>query len=386
MHQLAPIEVGLFASDEHRPNQPLTDEQINHRYVSGEGRVLIETNRERLSVFVDSLRKPGYLDLAPFYQRRDRWTDDRKSLLIESFIMNIPVPPVFLYEKEFNQYEVMDGQQRISAIRDFYDDQFALTGLEYWPELEGRTYSSLPDKIRAGVDRRSLSSIVLLKESATDDKEVSLIRRVVFDRLNRGGVRLERQEIRNALFASPFNSLLHELARNETFRRAWRIPSDETSARRSLLYQKMGDLEVVLRFFALRHAEAIEGPLQQFLDNYMFKMKEATATDLDLLRDLFNHVISLGAAIFGENLFRPWEPESGSWASLPNKGLSDCVLTALAWNLHKSDRLVQQRALVVQRTCDLFETHESGTFTGRKSTKRDLLDRLRFFREMLAGI
>ena len=100
MHLFASIEQNLFAASGQSQLLMQTDEQINERYASGEGRILIETNRERLSVFVESLRKPGYIDLAPFYQRRDRWTDDRKSLLIESFIMNIPVPPVFLYEKE----------------------------------------------------------------------------------------------------------------------------------------------------------------------------------------------------------------------------------------------------------------------------------------------
>lgn len=85
--------------------------------------------------------------------------------------MNIPVPPVFLYERDFNSYEVMDGQQRITAIRDFYQNRFALTGLEMWLELEGRKYHSLPEKVKAGVDRRSITSIVLLKESTADEEE-----------------------------------------------------------------------------------------------------------------------------------------------------------------------------------------------------------------------
>lgn len=384
MHQFASIEVDAFAQGLRDIPTEHTDEQINLRYERGEGRIMIETNRERLSVFVESLRRPGYIELSPFYQRRDRWSDDRKSLLIESFIMNIPVPPVFLYEREFNQYEVMDGQQRISALRDFYDDRFALKDLEYWPELEGRRYSTLPDKIRAGIDRRSLSSIVLLKESATDDREVSLIRRVVFDRLNRGGVRLERQEIRNALFASPFNSLLHRLSKIESFRAAWRISDVEVQARRMPFYQKMGDLEVILRFFALRHAESIEGSLQDFLDIYMQRMMKAQEEDLHSLEEQFRRVIDLGWSIYGDLLFRPWEPERGAWSTLPNKGFSDCVLTGLAWNLDKASHLADNHSAVVDATQRLFESHEAGTFTGRKSTKRDLLERLSLFRSMLA--
>lgn len=386
MHAFTDIESSFAEKIPDPAELTQTDAEINERYVRGEGRILIETNRERLSVFVESLRKPDYIDLKPFYQRRERWTNDRKSSLIESFIMNIPVPPVFLYEKEFNQYEVMDGQQRISTLRDFYDGNFKLEKLEYWPELDGKTYSTLPDKIRAGIDRRSLSSIVLLKESATDDKEVSLIRRVVFDRLNRGGIRLERQEIRNALFASPFNDLLHRLADLELFKMAWRIPSDKDAAKNSNFYQKMGDLEVVLRFFALRHAEKIEGPLQQFLDDYMFTMQKASSADVDMLEQLFHDVLTLGHKIFREKLFRVWDVALKKWSFLPNKGFSDCVLTGLAWNLDKATILIEKRDLVIEATQNLFETHELGTFTGRKSTKQDLLERLTLFRSMLEGI
>ncbi|MCG2655774.1 MAG: DUF262 domain-containing protein [Hydrogenophaga sp.] len=386
MHAFTDIESSFAEKTPDSSTTKQSDAEINDRYIKGEGRILIETNRERLSVFVESLKKPGYIELAPFYQRRERWTNDRKSSLIESFIMNIPVPPVFLYEKEFNQYEVMDGQQRISALRDFYDDGFPLEKLEYWPELDGKKYSTLPDKIRAGIDRRSISSIVLLKESATDDKEVSLIRRVVFDRLNRGGIRLERQEIRNALFASPFNDLLHRLAALPKFKKAWRIPMDSDEASNSIFYQKMGDMEVVLRFFALRHAEKIEGPLQQFLDDYMFTMQKATTTDIDVLEKHFEAVLELGDEVFKEKLFRVWDADVMKWSTLPNKGFSDCVLTGLAWNLDKAATLIDKREAVMEATKQLFESHEAGTFTGRKSTKQDLLDRLTLFRSMLESI
>lgn len=69
-------------------------------------------------------------------------------MLIESFIMNVPIPPVFLYEADYANYEIMDGKQRISTIRDLYEDKFALENLEYWSELNGLKYSDLPDVIK----------------------------------------------------------------------------------------------------------------------------------------------------------------------------------------------------------------------------------------------
>ena len=79
----------------------------------------------------------------------------------------------------------MDGQQRISAIWDFYDNRFKLTGLEQWPELNGRIYDKLPSEIKRGLDRRLVSYIVLLKESATSSDEEVLLRQQVFKRLKK---------------------------------------------------------------------------------------------------------------------------------------------------------------------------------------------------------
>ncbi|MGL6342326.1 MAG: DUF262 domain-containing protein, partial [Waterburya sp.] len=138
-------------------NSQITDEQINDKYEQGQQRILTEINREKLPSFADSLKKNNYMDVSPFYQRRLRWDKKKQSQLIESFLINIPVPPIILYEKEYNSYEVMDGQQRITAIKDFYNNDLELTGLKLWSELNGRKYQQLPDKIKAGIDRRAIS-------------------------------------------------------------------------------------------------------------------------------------------------------------------------------------------------------------------------------------
>ncbi len=141
--------------------QSLNDAEINEKYKAGEQRIVTETNREKIPNFVKALEQPDYMQVRPFYQRRQRWDLQRQSQLIESFIMNIPVPPVFLYEKDFNKYEVMDGQQRITSLKSFYSGEFKLSGLEIWKELNGRTYSTLPSQVRNGLDRRSISYVVV---------------------------------------------------------------------------------------------------------------------------------------------------------------------------------------------------------------------------------
>jgi len=116
-----------------------TDKAIDEKYARGEVRIVTEQGRYPLNTISALVESTNY-NLQPEFQRRHRWDRVRQSRLIESFIMNVPVPPIFLYEISYSQYEVMDGLQRLTAIKEFYADEFALKGLEEWTELNGRTY------------------------------------------------------------------------------------------------------------------------------------------------------------------------------------------------------------------------------------------------------
>lgn len=385
----APSEQDLWKRLPREKPAHATDAEINERYLRGEGRIVIETNREKLPGFVSLLRQPNYMDLRPFYQRRPRWKADKQSLLIESFIMNIPVPPVFLFERDYNSYEVMDGQQRITALRDFYDGKFELEGLKRWPEVNGRTYHTLPDKIQQGLDRRSITSIVLLKESTTDEDEASTLRETVFDRLNTGGTKLSRQEIRNALYRGKMNDLIDRLSRLPKFREAWGLPAyveNEIDVTPGLLeealYEKMEDVELVLRFFALRHAANYTGGMQGFLDLYMRKAAGFTSEDLTILEREYVNTLSLASDVYGELLFRPFDPVKNTWMSA-QKAFYDAVMVGMSAFLDRA-ALVRAKAVDIQaETEQMFRRELSGTFTGRGNTKEDIQTRIRLFREMV---
>lgn len=128
--------IEIFKTEEIN-NHIVSDEEINEKYISGEVRIVTEQARYPLDTICTMLNSGKYL-LRPDFQRRRRWDRSKQSRLIESFIMNIPIPPIFLYEYEFSKYEVMDGLQRLTAIKEFYDDKFSLEGLEYWKELNGK--------------------------------------------------------------------------------------------------------------------------------------------------------------------------------------------------------------------------------------------------------
>lgn len=391
--QFAPSELSFWNKVVPEAVETTDDRAINERYTRGEGRIVIEINREKLPGFIAQLKNPEFMDLRPFYQRRPRWTQEQQSLLIESFIMNIPVPPVFLYEKNFNSFEVMDGQQRITAIRDFYNNSFKLKGLQMWPEINGRTYTTLPEMIKAGIDRRSITSIVMLKESTGSEEEESLLRETVFERLNTGGVELGRQEIRNALYKSDFNNLLDELTHMDEFREVWGLPrwtKNEIETNPGLLsntfFSKMGDNEIILRFFALRHAAYFKWGMQGFLDLYMRKAVQFNQNDIELLRALFVNTFKLAIDIYGDKVFKPYNPETKEWEKKPHRAFYDAVMVALAEQLAQSEKLKTKATEVVEETKNLFINNENGTFTGRANTKQDVLNRIDLYRKMLIKI
>lgn len=246
-------------------------------------RIVYQTNNFFLPQLRDLIDKGEVLNLRPEYQRRLRWSVPQKSRLIESLLLNIPVPPVFLYESDAARYEVMDGQQRLNAVREFLAGDFALSSLEVLAPLNGLRYYRCPPRIKRALDRASLSAIVLLLESETEKSPNSLnltdIRRFIFDRLNTGGTKLNPQEIRNALNPGEFNKAIVELTRFELFTEVFDIPPytetdpntyyENPLRQKNSLYATMGDCQLVLRYFALKSDANIRGSMKSMLDRAM---------------------------------------------------------------------------------------------------------------------
>jgi hypothetical protein len=265
------------------------------KYTDSQIRVIRSSLDLPLQVLKDNIGKKDYINISPAFQRRGRWDTKKRSLLIESFLLNIPIPPIFLYENTYNQYEVMDGRQRIESIYEFLDNDFALTSLKYWKELNGDRFKDLPDTIQRGLLRRTLNAIVLLTE--TNNIEESDIRMILFERLNTGGIQLNAHELRNAIYPSKFNDLLKSLSRNELFTKLWGIPKKEndedirpsSTLANNQLYKTMLDCELVLRFFAIRNVinEKIKGSLRSILDKTMQAHQKFTDEEYKIYEKLF---------------------------------------------------------------------------------------------------
>jgi len=371
-------------------NGPIkTNDEIANKYARSQLRVVRETKDFTLDYLQHALKTPQYvINVAPDYQRRQRWSNKKRSLLIESFLMNIPIPPVFLFEREYNSYEVVDGRQRLDTIRDYLENNFALSGLRYWKELNGKRFKKLPVVIQRGLIRRSIGAVVLLAETRRPAEDDIDVRTVLFDRLNTGGEKLNPQELRNALFPGPFNKLLIDLARSDEFTAVWGIPArtlneDEdvpSLLARNTLYRTMADCELVLRFFAIRDAltEGHRGSLRRLLDQAMERHKEDKPSTLRRFDTEFHASIEALATIFDGSPFRL------TTSSRPSRPLYDAMMVAHSLE-HESKKLRKKTAIKERLDAALGDEESYDILVGRGNTLDAIKQRVALAADILFG-
>ena len=355
----------------------LSERDIERRYDSGAFRIHQERSDFLLPQIVDFVESKRWLNLHPEYQRRLVWNRKKKSLLIESLLMNVPIPPVFIFEWDLNRYETMDGQQRLNAIVDFYNNRFRLTGLTTWDVLNGRTYDDCPPRIRRGLDRRRLSATVLLSEGNDDDvkDDPRLVRRIVFERLNTGGQNLNPQEIRNCIYSGPFNDLVIELAGSRVFNEMWEIPPYQDNIiggrisaklRDHPRFRRMRDCEIVLRFFAFRKRSRIRGSVRGILDGCMREHEKVGKDVLSEFRECFLSRLGLARDLLEEQAFRLEDERGRNRLSIP---LYDATMVALDSLYESRSKLLEKRTAVRDALAEMLKNQTKyHVIVGRPNT------------------
>ena len=407
--QLLPDEALELPADDPSVKAKPSDAVINEKYIKGDIRIVTEQARYPINTVAAMVDSDSYT-LSPEYQRRHRWNRDQQSKLIESLIMNVPVPPVFLYEYDFSKYEVMDGLQRLTAISEYYRGQFALNGLIEWSELNGKRYKELPDKVREGIDRRYLSSIILLKETARDESEALRLKQLVFERLNSGGVSLSHQESRNALFNGPLNEACLLLSRTPAFCRLWNIAEptpEEIAARASktdytlpeaLLknedFRSMYDVELVLRFFANRQRLQVRqsgDSLKRFLDRYLQLGNSSFSSDtISALSDIFLETINLIESVLGERAFWLYRKrgkegnESWNWLQRPTLAAYEPLMFVFSTMRDRSADLINSGEQIRAGLAKFYEDNYD-IFGGRNVNAADLTAREQAYRAYIVS-
>ena len=388
------------------PKMKRSDLDINAKYEQGYSRVVTETGSYKVSLIKDVFKQGNY-NLRPDYQRRITWNTKKRSKLIESLIVNIPIPPIFLYEYDFDKYEVMDGLQRLTAIIDFYNNEYRLTGLEEWEELNGKNYNNLPEKVKEGIDRRQIQVVTLLKESSTS-VQADKIRRLVFERLNTGGVTLLPQEIRNAVYNGRGNDMCVKLSGNIVFKTLWDIPKnneidesdydlqdqiDDDSLRKKLdrnsLFKRMYDVELVLRFFAMRYVEDFDYALADVLDDTLISLNNYSDDQLNILSTLFINTLKKANALFGEYAFRIYNGEK--WSS-PSRTVYDPLMICLSQteidfsNINRERCIEELKAFYEQYGNEIVPNTGYALFDGKHQAKNDIMMRADKLLDFINGL
>ena len=249
------------------------------------------THTKQLDISFNELadmHQNGELNISPDFQRLFRWSEEQQSRFIESLLLEMPVPPIFVIEKEEGQYELIDGLQRISSYLNFrgllrndiesddedededkvidedinvnkFKEPLKLIGCDIAPSLNGITFDELPSAFQIRLKRNFIRMQVIRKESD------AMLRYYMFKRLNTGGEKLEAQEIRNCnirLLSDDFADFLKNIAKNADFKAT--INTSEVKIKSAYLE------ELALRYFAYKNnREKYRKDIEPFLDEYM---------------------------------------------------------------------------------------------------------------------
>jgi hypothetical protein len=255
----------------------------------------------------------------PKFQRDFVWPLGQASRFIESLLLGLPIPAIFLSkEPDSQKLLIIDGQQRLKSLLAFYDGilrgkEFRLEGVN--KEFEGATYKSLSEEDRRRLDDALLHAIIIRQEDPkNDDSSVFL----VFERLNTTSTPLSEQELRACVYHGPFNDYLDQANKNP----AWRAIYGEPNLRQK-------DKELLLRFFALYFdLGSYDRPMKLFLTNFMRKNRDLKAYPAAVLDKVFVPTVALAMEALGRAMFRP--------ERALNASVADAILVGLAQRLSQA--------------------------------------------------
>ncbi len=267
----------------------------------------IKIDRVQFSVFELKRRYDrGLICLDPDFQRNFVWKQKQKSELIESVIMGIPLPLIYLAETMEGNLVIVDGRQRLTTFFHFMDNKFALNGLKILPDLNGCRFSDFEEdkkKRKFATDIEDFQLVIQIIKYPTPDR----VRFDIFDRVNRGGTPLNNQEMRNALYQGKSTRLLSSLAESEQFQNA---------TGKSISPTHMKDRYIILRAVSfwmwregkLKNSDGEEikyrSDIEEFLGYAMEQLNRASDQEIATIQEIFLEEMLVIYDILGEDAFR----------------------------------------------------------------------------------
>lgn len=292
-----------------------TDDNEDFSFPPAERRVITQP----LDLSVQTLQEQwGSKQLVlPDIQREYVWDNAKASRLIESLLLNIPIPVLYFAETDEAKYEIFDGHQRVRSIVNYLGGLYPLSGLAVLREYRGLRYLELPDREQRFLRMRTLRTILISIDSHPNMKFE------IYERLNTGSISLNAQELRNSIYRGPFNDLLHELANLSSFR---------VLIGTKLPRKRMVDEEAILRFFAMREKlGAYKTPLKKFLNEFMSTVRSADSQKIEAYRAAFIRAVDTAAELLGQSAFRMLGLNGEPAETAVNRALLESQLLACSW-------------------------------------------------------
>jgi len=241
--------------------------------------------------------KKGKLVVQPDFQRQFVWDEKKSSRLIESTLLDIPLPVIYLSEEKNGKEFVIDGQQRLTSFFSFIDGKypdgkdFKLSGLKVFPEINRKLFRELDELMQDKIRYYKIRTITFRKETDRD------LKFEIFERLNTGAVSLNDQELRNCIYRGPYNDLLKELSLDKDFIYLVGLKKPD---------RRMKDVELVLRCAAFYHLTYLKykPPIRKFLNDEMESYRNITEVDVKKLKTAFKNAVMVVRTLFDKDAFK----------------------------------------------------------------------------------
>ena len=343
----------------------------------------IRVDQQMLSVkYMLELMDQNLIELNPGYQRRRVWKDNKKkSLLIESLMLRIPIPAFYFYENEDGKYQVIDGQQRLTTIREFVDGKFRLTGLEYLgKDYNKKKFKDLDPKYEQRIYRTQIAVNILDARSP---------RNVIYDifrRVNTGGMNLNPQEMRNAICKQEVRDFLIKSTMNENYLAA---------TRKRVKDGRLDSQELVLRFYAFYTAYDYEKNILHYdysniaamLDESIEDLNKMTPESREELFQRFDLAMRRSYEAFGEYAFSKIQREGTKVKrnlDYINKSLFSSFSVLLLNHSYDDVNIRMMQPKILLSLAEALENHYyANSITIGTGDKRNVYANFEFSREVL---
>lgn len=310
---------------------------------------------------VINLYKEGELKINPEFQRLFRWDTTRKTRFIESILLSIPIPPIFVFQNENGDWELIDGLQRLSTIFEFCGilidsngdnvQPSILEGTKFLPSLANKRWQtwiegdeSIDRTMQLQIKRARIRVEILLKESDENAKYE------LFQRLNTGGARLSEQEVRNCVAVMinyELYKLLKKLAKNESFK----ITTNQTET----ALEKQAGVELVLRLIAFRNNPYRKGlDVHEYLDESLIEIARNKSINWVKEEEIFKKTFNILNKSLGENTFKKWNGYSFGGKFLMS--LYESIAFGISMNIKKYDSFPEdrQKEMILKKAKELW--------------------------------